>query len=87
MPPKILGLCLVHLVSVALKTAPWKHGLQLQQNVTEQQGQFGQVPPENIKQIFSFRNRHAEVAEAEVLVKCAIMQITNPPFHPVTHLP
>lgn len=47
MPPKLLSLCLGHPVSVTLKTSPWKDGLQLPENVTEQQGQFGQVPPEN----------------------------------------
>lgn len=49
MPPKLLSLCLSHPVGVTLKTSPWKHGLQLTENVTEQQGQFGQVPPENEK--------------------------------------
>lgn len=53
MPPKLLSLCLGHPVGVTLKTSPWKNGLQLPENVTEQQGQFGQVPPENRKQIFS----------------------------------
>lgn len=50
LPPKLASLCLVHLVSVALKRTPRKHGLQLPQNVTEQQRQFGQVPPEKTKQ-------------------------------------
>lgn len=45
LPPKLASLCLVHLVRVALKRTPRKHGLQLPQNVAEQQGQFGQVPP------------------------------------------
>lgn len=47
MSPKLLSLGLSHPVGVTLKTCPWKHALQLPQHVTEQQGQFGQVPPEN----------------------------------------
>lgn len=34
--PKFVSLCLGHPVSVALKGAPRKHGLQLPQNVAEQ---------------------------------------------------
>lgn len=47
MPPKTLGLCLSHPVGVTLKTSIWKQGLHLPKQVTEQQGQFGQVSPEN----------------------------------------
>lgn len=60
MPPKLCSLCLSHPVGVPLKTSPWKHGLQLPENVTEQQGQFGQVPPENEK------HSRLSVAAAEI---------------------